>query len=423
MESDDEASVHARRGRCAVNEKPELDTGDPNESASRPQGGSCLVISAHDFRTPRRSSLHFITDELATRGETRFFSLRFSALSRLKGDPRLKLSSRANRKEWHNGVECFLWKTLVHPVNTRIRFFRPFENILFRLHRARPHPVLVEWIKGADTIIFESGLAVIYFDLACKLNPAAKKLYRASDDLSTINVADYVQRIFDRAAPEMTSICMLSPLLAQAMPHTDNLYYVPNGINPSILDGGDPSPYEEGINAVSIGSMLFDPTFFEIASDAFPEITFHVIGSGMPRRPGYGANVKVYGDMKYSETISYIKHANFGVAPYQAQSVPEYLSDSSMKLLQYDVFGVPAVCPRAVVGSYASRVGYDPGDAASIVAAIRAACAMEHKPSRRYLNWAEVTDRLLDPQTFADTRIELPITPLSPRQSKPHVAA
>ncbi len=33
-----------------------------------------LVLSAHDYRTPRRANIHFITDQLALRGTTRFFS-------------------------------------------------------------------------------------------------------------------------------------------------------------------------------------------------------------------------------------------------------------------------------------------------------------------------------------------------------------
>ncbi|HHW4680980.1 MAG TPA: GumK N-terminal domain-containing glycosyltransferase, partial [Xylella taiwanensis] len=45
-----------------------------------------LILSAHDYRTPRRASIHFITDELAKRGDTRFFSLRYSWLSRFKKD-------------------------------------------------------------------------------------------------------------------------------------------------------------------------------------------------------------------------------------------------------------------------------------------------------------------------------------------------
>ena len=39
-----------------------------------------LVLSAHDYRTARRTSLHFIADELARRGRLRFFSLRDSRL-------------------------------------------------------------------------------------------------------------------------------------------------------------------------------------------------------------------------------------------------------------------------------------------------------------------------------------------------------
>ena len=40
---------------------------------------SYLLISAHhDYRMQRRSSIHFIANELAKRGTTRFFSMRYS---------------------------------------------------------------------------------------------------------------------------------------------------------------------------------------------------------------------------------------------------------------------------------------------------------------------------------------------------------
>ena len=77
-----------------------------------------------------------------------------------------------------------------------------------------------------------------------------------------------------------------------------------------------------------------------------------------------------------------------------------------MKLIQYDFFGLPAVCPSAVVGDYQSRYGYQPGDAASIVAAIGAALVAPRLSSRRHLSWVEVVDRVLDPARFEDTRIE-----------------
>jgi 2-beta-glucuronyltransferase len=385
----------------------------PGFAPARPaaQGAHYLVISAHDYRTPRRTSLHFIADELAKRGRLRFFSLRYSALSRRTGDMRLGLDERANRVEEHRGVECFLWKTPIHPFNTRRPLLRPLEDLLFWLYEHAPSRVLVDWLASADVIIFESGLAPIFFDLACALNPAAKKIYRASDDLATIRVADYVHRRFVRNAPRFDAICMLSPRLAQRIPSAGNLYYVPNGVDDSLDAMGDPSPYGAGRHAVSVGSMLFDPGFFEIASQAFPAVTFHVIGSGHSRSPGYGDNVVLYGDMAYAETLRYIKHASFGIAPYVSDEVPAYLADSSMKLLQYDYFGLPSVCPHAVVGGYRSRFGYRPGDPAAILAAVGAALGAPRERFRKCLKWAEVTDRVLAPQDFADTAVAGPRSP------------
>jgi 2-beta-glucuronyltransferase len=196
---------------------------------------------------------------------------------------------------------------------------------------------------------------------------------------------------------------MLSPRLAENMPDTGNLYYVPNGVRQDMDVLGDPAPFNNGNHAVSVGSMLFDPVCIEIASKAFPEITFHVIGSGRPRLPGYGDNVQVYGDMEYQRTLRYIKHAAFGLAPYVAEEVPAYLADSSMKLLQYDYYGTPAVCPYAVVGDYPARFGYIPGDPDSIVAAIKAALHAPHRRTRQCLDWSQVADRLITPEKFADT--------------------
>ncbi len=85
-----------------------------------------------------------------------------------------------------------------------------------------------------------------------------------------------------------------------------------------------------------------------------------------------------------------------GIAPYVSQQVPEYLADSSMKLLQYDFFGLPAVCPHTVVGSYPTRFGYTPGNAIELVAAIKRALQAPHQQSRQYLSWEEVVARVLE---------------------------
>ena len=390
--------------------------------------GRFLVLSAHDYRTPRRASIHFIADELAQRGQTRFFSLRYSLLSKWKRDARCFLDQRANAVERHNGVECFLWKVLLHPFNTRRRWLRPLENAMFRRYAAHPPPVLVEWIRQAQTIFFESGTAVVFVELARRLNPSARLIYRASDSLSDIDTADYVERSFARVAAGMDAIALVSPAMADTVNSEHNVHHIGHGIDPGIALLADPSPYGEGLHAVAVGSMLFDPHAIATASRAFPQVTFHVIGSGRGRMPEYGDNVAVYGEMPHAQTLAYLKHANFGIAPYASAQLPAYLADSSLKLLQYDFFGLPAICPHTIVGPYASRFGYTPGDEASIVAAIEGALAAPRVRTRQCLSWPETVDRLLEPERYPETRLQRAAGAPSPHihaapQEIPHAAA
>ena len=260
------------------------------------KGLKYVVLSAHDYRSPRKANIHFITEQLAQRGEARFFSLRYSFLSRYTNDPRLSLDARANKIETHNGVQCYLWKTAIHPFNTRKPFLRLGEDVLFKLYVASASRVLKDWLASADVVLFESGVAPIFFDLLKKLNPDAKTIYIASDDLETINVAEFVKQTFQRIAPSMTSIRLPSKALANELPSTRNAYFIPHGINHGLAGTGDPSPYGEGVHAVSVGSMLFDADFFIEASRRFPEVHFHIIGCGQPPHPEYGDNVTVYGN-------------------------------------------------------------------------------------------------------------------------------
>lgn len=367
-----------------------------------------LVLSAHDYRSSRKAGIHFIAAELAKRGPTRFFSLRYSLLSRYKADPRLSLDSQANKIASHEGVDCYLWKTLIHPFNTRRAQLRPVEDTLYRWYNRGDNAVLRQWIREATVIVVESGIATIFVDLVKQLNPRAKLIYRASDSLEAINVAGYVHRAFARAAEKFHTIVLPSTALAETIPSKHNLVFVPQGIDHNLANYADPNPYTTGIHGVSVGSMLFDPGFFIHAAKRFPHIQFHVIGSGQPRHPDYSDNVNVYGEMPFAQTLRYIKHANFGIAPYNSENLPAYLRDTSLKLTQYEFFKIPAVCPDFIAGHYCSRMGYRIGDADSIEAAIKRALNPDNPPtSRRIYNWAEVTDRMLAPHYYPDTELIL----------------
>lgn len=361
-----------------------------------------LVISAHDYRSRRKAGIHFVAAELERLGPTCFFSCQFSLLSQMKSDPRSSLLPLANQVTRHEGVDCYLWKTAIHPFNVRKKWLRPLENFLFRRYLKRTDPVLLEWIDKADVIFFESGIAPIFFDLVKQRNPNAKTIYVASDDLATIHVADFVRRTFERIAPKMTALCLKSRFMADGMPASPNRYIIPHGFDFSVADHADPSPYPPGLHAVSVGSMLFDPDFFVTASHRFPEVTFHVIGSGSGVHQDYGDNVKVYDEMPHRETLPFIKHAGIGIAPYRSRNVPRYLADTSLKLIQYDFFKLPAVCPTAIVGDYATRFGYEPGNDESINAAIAAAFAAPRNSFGKPLLWSQVVQRMLNPRQFDD---------------------
>ena len=360
-----------------------------------------LLLSAHDFRSPRKAGIHFVASELAKKGTTRFFSLRYSFLSRYKHDPRLSLDDQANKVVSYQGVECYLWKTLIHPIR-----IRPFESLMYHLYSFGLNRVLRTWIRDSDVIILESGVAPIFFDLIKKLNPQAKILYRASDALDTIDAAAYIRNTFTRIAKDIDTIVMPSKALADTMPSTHNLAFVPQGIDHSVGEKANPSPYPEGIHAVSVGSMLFDPEFFILAARRFPHIHFHIIGSCQPRHPEYGENISVYGEMPFDKTLPYIKHATLGIAPYSSVNLPAYLRDTSLKLTQYEFFGLPAICPHFIAADYPTRFGYEIGNEDSIALAISRALNPQAPLTRRtVLDWSQVTERMLAPKKFSDTEV------------------
>jgi 2-beta-glucuronyltransferase len=369
-------------------------------------GGKVVMISDHDYRTPRRANMHPIADALVRLGyDVSFISVRFSVLSRLKGDSRTFLWDAANRPELKDKVRCFLWKTPFHPVNLNHHAFNAVSAPLYKLYARMPCAFLDDELRSAAYIIVESGLGAVLLRRARALNHRAKIAYLASDELRTVGVHPCVQKELEKSARLINYACVTSRRMAPAFLWAgDRVFHVPHGIQADDFTPSTSNPYPRGQNAVSVGSMLFDPSFFVEAAQRFPEIRFHVIGSGTSfTAPD---NVIQHPEMPFHDTVPYIHHASFGIAPYRQSSNADYICDTSMKLMQYDYCGIPAVCPAFAAGEHAGRFGYTPGDPDSIAHAIESALA--HRPcmqSRRFLSWEDVARRLVNPRAFADTEI------------------
>lgn len=367
---------------------------------------SFLIITRQDQRSSRKVNVHFIAEQLAKRGPVRIFSFAFSYLSRLKKDQRVELWDRSNRMETFEGIDCYLWRNWLHPVNLRKKILRPLEAFLFGMYTFLTPAIARKWIRESDFILFESGFPILLLRLCKKLNPKARLVYLASDSLYTIDCAETIIQQFYRYGRLFDFMILPSRILKPEMPEGVPCYFVPHGLDKSIAQHADPSPYEEGsVNIVSVGSMLFDETFFQIAADAFPDVTFHVIGGGANAEKLTAPNIRVYGEMPFLDTIPYLKHARAGVAPYNGDKVAPFLVDTSMKLMQYGFLGTPAICPSTVVGSYPGRFGYTPGDKGSIISATKNALKYGNFQGVPTLSWDDVVHRILNPTDFADTAL------------------
>lgn len=336
--------------------------------------------------------MHFLADEFAHRGPTRFASIGLSSLSRLRGDPRLSLPT--NRVAIHRGVECFLEFGLWHPVSLPPRA-RALERASFAVYERRLPRTLRDWIDGAGTVVIESGLGVVLARAVRRRNPRARLIYNASDDLRTVGAA---RTLTDRLARDIAlfdRVRLPSALLAPMLPPSSNIVVIPQGFDRALLEDRSPSPYGPGRHAVSIGSMLFDRAFFETACPLFPDLTFHVIGAGAAADGLAAPNLRIYPTMLHAATIPFIRDADFGIAAYRQADQPAYLADSSMKLIQFAAFGLPSVCPAFAAAGHAERIPYDPAAPGSVQTAIDAALRRGRSAGCTVLSWSEVVDRLV----------------------------
>lgn len=396
-----------RDGLLASDDQPSATTsaaGDPRNN------DRLLVVSGHDYRSQLKAAIHFITR--AGRGyfaEVSFFSIGFSLLSAIKGDGRMTLRQRANRWEQVDGVNCYLWHSLVHPANLHLRFVGPAVAAAYHLYARWPMPALEAAAAEADTIVFESGLSPMFIKRLRRCAPGARFIYVASDLLATIGVHETVARALAAGLDEFDLITVparnMVPFFAEARARTA---FIPHGLDVAELSGPMTSPYTAAQNICSVGSMLFDARYFEAVAPAFPEVQFHVIGAGKPV-PAL-ANVHQHAEMPFRRTLPYIRFADAGVAPYLRSAGSDYLADSSLKLRQYAYFGLPAVCPDFAVGDYPHRFGYTPGDAASMIAATRQAIAAGRAPGTAAAipTWEDVARRMFETPNAKKAECRMP---------------
>ena len=365
-----------------------------------------FVSAFQDFRTKKKASIQHVAEGAMKLGyDVSFISTRYSLLSRFSRESRNFLNGTANKVQNIDGVRCFLWKTMFHPFSTRHRIINSVMSLLYEPYAALPCKEFDNIVRGADYVVVESSVAVVLLKRIRSLSPRAKIIYYATDRLDTVGAHAAVQRLLVKNAKAIDYVCVRSSKMAEHFKWASGRIYLARfGVRQEDFANVGTTPYNGRRAIVAVGSMLFDKRYFDTVPAHFSDIEFHVIGCGQTFDAP--SNVVLHDEMPFRETLPYIKYSVAGVAPYLPAPGVEYLAESSLKLAQYEIFALPAICPYFAVGAIDGRYGYDVGNEASMVSATSNALKNAGSlTARNFPSWQVVADQVLHPEDYADLKL------------------
>ncbi|MGV8937229.1 MAG: hypothetical protein ACOH2J_08915 [Allorhizobium sp.] len=369
-----------------------------------------LIVSGQHFATaPRKVDLHFIAETLIAGGDhVDFLSCRLSWISRFLKDGRFTFARTRVTNRWvsvSTEFDEFIWMGAIHPMNLKLPALNALTAPIFRQwSRMLPGAVRAR-LSGYSHVLVESGPAPLLMRKIRKAAPNAQIIYHAADRLQTINVHPCVEDELLSTIGQYDLIHVMAEALRADFPGDAPVVYLPHGISREVFDTASINPYPTARNAVSVGDMLFDSDVIETLAEAFPEWTFHLFGKkahlDKPR-----ANVVAHGEVAFETIVPFIKFADIGLAPYRLSDSADYLSQSSLKMIQYTYCRLPIVAPGFAASGRSHVCAYMPGDAASIRDAFAQAAEYDRSTIDRsqVRSWSEMTDALMggDTGNFAE---------------------
>jgi 2-beta-glucuronyltransferase len=361
-----------------------------------------LIVTAQHFATqPRKVDLHFMAEALNARGiAVDFLSMRLSLLSRMVSDERWAFARTRPLNRWTELsplMREYVWMSAVHPIATGKAWINEATTPLARLYGRRIPEAVKSQLGTYSHILVESGISVLAIPELRRLAPRAMLIYHAADRLSTIGAHPAAHAVLRDHIGAVDLVHVMADAIRGDIPHGAPVRYLAHGINKRAFDAVTHNPYPTPKNAVSVGDMLFDGDAIAKMAGAFPDWTFHLFG----RRAQLGAslaNVVVHGERPFDDIIGFIKFADIGIAPYRPKPDADYLSQSSLKMIQYSYCRLPIVAPNFAAAGRRHVLAYDPASPDSIRAAFAAATTFDRNSinSSDVLDWDEKTARLFD---------------------------
>lgn len=360
-----------------------------------------VLFSFHHYLSKRKAGFHWIAKSLAELGyEVFFVTTPLSPFSLITGDHRweyIKRSERNKAKKIDDHITCYAYTPFFSPLSKTGIFFIDIISPIFNPIYKRIIPKnLRDMVIGADIIIFESTAAILLFELVCKINPGAKKIYRVSDTLEILNVHDSILRSEKSIIDKFDLISVPSQALIKRFKSKNvRLHY--HGIDKGAFLGDLPLPHtysNYSKNFIFVGNSFVDSNFITIASGLFETYGFHVIGPIDPFTNN--KNVHFYGELPFHKTVPYIKYADVGLQIRRMDTGLETLSDS-LKILQYTWCKLPIIAPDGLHSTRDHVKYYQYDSPASISGAVREALAYDRSKidNSEIVDWVELTEKIL----------------------------
>lgn len=357
-----------------------------------------VLVTYHAVDGERRTGFHFWADLLDKQGvKVDWLTAGFSDLTAFKKDAR---SYKPPHNTWANltpNLRKYVWKPLFHPAN----FDNDVVNMLawpvFSLYPMMMPADLKDGIKDADLFIVESGAGATLVPELAKICPNAKFLYNFSDRYSIIKYHPMVPHSEKKALKHYDMIRVNAAVVANDFPKDAPVVYVPQAIDKDLFDAATINPYKKPRNAISVGDMQFDANVIETLAEQYPDWHFHLFGR-KSRITKELPNVTAHGEFALGDLVPYIKFADIGIAPYSHSDDGDYLSQSSLKLVQYTYCKLPIVAPHFASLERNHVLAYDAKNVKGTVgAAFQKAIGYDRDTidTSSVLDWQEMLARMM----------------------------
>jgi 2-beta-glucuronyltransferase len=367
-----------------------------------------VLLTVHDAASGRKVDFHFWADVFEQRKiMVDFVTVGFSPVTLAKPGGRSYPRPYNSWVELSPFISKFVWCAPLHPFNAHQPILNRLLGFPFRLYGAMMPDRLLRHFGDCDLFIVENGAGLLLIPRLKKLFPKAQFIYSVCDRIETLDYHPVILEAEQQALRHVDLVRVPSPVMEADYKGKARVAFIPHGLDKSLFDKDCPNPYSSPRNAVSVGDMLFDANAIAFLADRYPDWTFHLFGRGA-KLDRDRQNVKTHGEVPFNTLIPYLKHADIGLAPYRPAVNADYVSQSSLKMIQYTYCRLPIVAPAFAASGRDHVLPYDPTRPETIASAFQQAIIFNRSQidPAQVRSWTDTVDEMMKAVTCRDQKTD-----------------